>query len=375
MISASVTITLISIFSLQTTIFIYHLISKKPHRQSSVLLCLVLFFFGTTAFNLALFYLLVFFNHINWIPYLQLELLFGLGPSLYLYTKSVADPGYKVHKWQYLHFLPVTLEFLYYRTSFFRSGAINLTDYPHGLANWSFIIEQWGGTVTTSAYIIASIKLLTEYQSWVRNNYANLNGKTLEWLIKPVIAYASFWFLWHIIRLVDLIIYSDAYREYYFFPMFITLAAITCWIAFTGYMRKQTDAVGFTTNRKSKHPLINRGSDIPSAAAQLIRDKMGSEKFYLDLDLSLQSFSKAIGLNPKLVSKTINTEFNVNFLEFVNQYRVSEFMWRLKRPGHEKLTLWAHALESGFASKSTFNYVFKKHNKLTPKAYYQQNRK
>ena len=60
----------------------------------------------------------------------------------------------------------------------------------------------------------------------------------------------------------------------------------------------------------------------------------------------------------------------MNFHEFVNQYRVVEFIERLKRPDHNRFTIWGHALESGFASKSTFNHIFKKYTGLTPKEYY-----
>jgi AraC-like DNA-binding protein len=371
-IPASVAVTIISLFCLQGIIFATLLIFKKTRTQADILLSLVLFFFVFTAFNLALFYLLVLSDQISWIPYLQLELLFGLGPSLYLYTKSVADPSFRISKWRYLHFLPVVLEFCYYRTPFYRSGTISFTEHPHNLANWVFIFEQWAGTISASIYIIGSVKLLSDYHSWAKNNFSNLNGKTLKWLMNPVIAYASFWLLWHVIRLIDLFIYNDVYRDYYFYPMFIVLSAITCWIGFKGYVKTQIDSVGFITARKPQRTALNLNSNTPSATGQVIKEKMAKDKLYLDIDLSLESFSKAVGLNPKLVSKTINSEFNINFLEFVNQYRVSEFMDRLKKPGHEKLTIWGHAMESGFASKSTFNYIFKKYNKLTPKGYYQQ---
>lgn len=371
-IPAQVAVTIISLFCLQAIIFATLLIFKRKRTQADILLSLVLFFFAFTAFNLALFYLLVLSDRITWIPYLQLELLFGLGPSLYLYTKSVADSNFRISKWRYLHFLPVVLEFFYYRTSFYRSGTISFTEHPHDLANWVFIFEQWAGTISASIYIISSVKLLSNYHSWAKNNFSNLNGKTLKWLMNPVIAYASFWLLWHVMRLVDLFIYNDAYRDYYFYYMFIVLSAITCWIGLKGYVKTQIDAVGFITARKPQRTALNPDLNTPLATGQVIKDKMAIDKLYLDIDLSLESFSKAVGLNPKLVSKTINTEFNINFLEFVNQYRVLEFMDRLKRPGHEKLTIWGHAMESGFASKSTFNHIFKKYSKLTPKTYYQQ---
>lgn len=371
-IPAPIAVTIISLLCLQALVFATLLLLKKNRTQANILLSLVLFFFVFTAVNLASFYFLILSDHTNWIPYLQLELLFGLGPSLFLYTKSVTDPNFRIKKWQYLHFLPVVLEFCYYRTFFYRSGAISFTEYPHNLANWIFIFEQWVGTITASVYIIGSVKLLFDYNSWARNNFSNLNGKTLKWLMNPISAYASFWFLWHVIRLTDLFIYADTYREYYFYPMFIILSAITCLIGFKGYVKAQINAVGFITGKKTKGALLNVDSNSLSNTCQLLRDKMEKDKLYLDMDLSLESFSKSIGLNSKLVSKTINAELHINFLEFVNQYRIAEFIIRLKGPGHEKLTIWGHALESGFASKSTFNHTFKKYKKLTPKAYYQQ---
>lgn len=368
----TVAITIISLFCLQALLFILLLLFKKPCTQANVLLSLLLGFFALTAFNLASFYVLVLLGYIQIIPYFQLELLFGLGPSLYLYTKSVTNPCYKISRLEYLHFLPVLLEFIYYRTSWYRNGTISFTESNRNTLNWIFIVEQWSGTITASIYIAGSLILLYNYHVWVNNNYANLHRKTLKWLMKPVIAYASFWVLWHIIRLADLYIYSDAYRGFYFYPMFIILSAITCWIGYKGYVNTQIEAVGFLASgklhTKSSTPFLAS----PSVTGQLIRDVMEKDKLYLDMDLNMDSFSNKLGLNPKQVSKVINSELNMNFHEFVNQYRVLEFMDRLKQPSHQKFNIWGHALESGFASKSTFNHIFKKYSKLTPKAYYQQ---
>ncbi len=368
----AVAVTIISLFCLQAILFGFLLLIKRPRTQANFLLSAVLSFFALTAFNLALFYILVLTGHPEIVPYVQLELLFGLGPSLYLYTKSVTDPGYKMSKWAYLHFLPVVLEFIYYRTSFYRSGTISFTEHPHNILNRIFIVEQWSGTISASIYIVCSVKLLFDYHVWVKNNYSNLHRKTLQWLMKPIIAYTTFWILWHIIRLADLFIYTDTYRDFYFYPMFIILSAITCWIGFKGYIKTQIDVVGFIANNKANNEVFTHSPNLLSATARLIKNTMEKEKLYLDMDLNMVTFSDKAGLNPKLVSKVINSELNMNFHEFVNQYRVLEFMDRLKQPGHEKLTIWAHALESGFPSKSTFNHVFKKYSKITPSAYYQQ---
>jgi AraC-like DNA-binding protein len=371
-IPVSVAVTVISILCLQAIIFAVLLVFKKPQNQADKFLALVLGFFALTALNLALFYVLILAGQNNMIPYLQLELLFGLGPSLYLFTKSTTDPAFKISKWDYLHFLPVVLEFIYYRTCYYRVGAISLTESPVTAWQYIFIGEQWMGTISASIYIISSVVLLYNYNGWVKNNYANLHKKNLNWLIKPVTAYASFWLVWHIIRLADLFIYADHYRDFYFYPMFMLLSAITCWIGFQGYINSQTEAIGFIAAYKKGSGLLAAQLTYPLLTGSIVRDAMEKDKLYLDVDLNMLSFSEKTGLTPKQVSKFINSELNMNFHEFVNQYRVLEFMERLKQPAHEKFNILGHAFESGFASKSTFNYIFKKYTNLTPKQYYQK---
>lgn len=326
-------------------------------------------FFGLAAFNVALFYILVWFDFIEIIPYIQLELLFGIGPSLYLYTKSVTDPSYKMLKWEIAHFAPVLLEFIYYRTSFYRKGAISLLESPKSISNSVFIIEQWAGVIVTSIYIILALKLLFDYNKWVRNNYSNLNKRTLNWLVNPVITYASFWFLWHALRLGDMFLYAEMYRNVYFYPMFILLSAITCWIGFKGYLKSQIDAIGFSHFDKEKNTKINKVNIQPEIIEKIIQ-AMEKDKLFLDPDLSMTLFANKLELNSRLLSQTINNELKINFHEFVNRYRVEEFKRRLKATDHRNFTLLGHAFESGFASKSTFNHIFKKHTLSTPKQYY-----
>lgn len=366
----AVAVTIIFLFCVQAILFCFLLLLKKPHRQANIFLVLVLAFFSLAAFNLALFYLLILIHRSDLIPYLQLELLFGLGPSIYLYTKSVADPGYKISKKEYWHFLPVIVEFVYYRTSFFREGATSFTNSQHSFLNRVFLEEQWAGTISVTIYVICSLKLLLNYQVWLKNYYANLDRRTLKWLMTPIVAYASFWMLWHLIRLTDLFVYADHYRNYYFYPMFIILSIITCWIGFEGYIKSQVSTVGFIGHNEPADAPLTVLFTSPSSTGNFVRETMEREKLYLDIDLNMDSFSNKLGINPKQISKIINSELNMNFHEFVNQYRVVEFIERLKQPDHNLFTIWGHALESGFASKSTFNHIFKKYTGLTPKEYY-----
>ncbi|MBK6266193.1 AraC family transcriptional regulator [Marivirga sp. S37H4] len=369
MIQGRVAITIITILSLQAIILSILLFFKNRNKQASALLGLVIFFFGLTAANIAIYFGLSVGGYSELIPYIRLELLYGIGPALYLYTKSITNPEYKIEKTSYLHFLPVLLEFFYYRTSFYREGAIELFESPQNFEHIFFMCQQWIGVISGSMYMLFSVKLLLDYKRWLHNNFSSLQHKSLQWLHAPVITFVSFWCIWFSVRIIDLLIYSGDYAHIYFYPMFILLSILTIWVGFQGYVRSQTGTSGFINNDNlntyEKNPDINYAGIIHS-----IKESMEKEKLYLEQDLHLKSLSKRLDIQAKHISKAINQELKMNFHEFVNRYRVEEFIRRISNKTASGLTLLGHAYESGFASKSTFNHIFKKYTKKTPKEYY-----
>jgi AraC-like DNA-binding protein len=57
---------------------------------------------------------------------------------------------------------------------------------------------------------------------------------------------------------------------------------------------------------------------------------------------------------------------DTNFQDFINKYRVEEFIERLKNDQNNHFTLLGIATDVGFNSKSSFNAIFKKYKGLTP---------
>jgi len=94
---------------------------------------------------------------------------------------------------------------------------------------------------------------------------------------------------------------------------------------------------------------------------------MEDEKPYLDPKLSLAALAQQLDISPNQLSQIINQEANVNFHDFVNKYRVDEFIQNALE--NKNFSLLALALDSGFNSKSSFNYIFKKQKGISPSKY------
>ena len=92
-----------------------------------------------------------------------------------------------------------------------------------------------------------------------------------------------------------------------------------------------------------------------------------TDKPYLESDLTLNTLADRLDIPLHHLSQIINQFEEQNFNDFINKYRVEEFIKRASRDRH--LSFLAIALDSGFNSKSTFNAVFRKHKGMTPTQY------
>lgn len=76
-----------------------------------------------------------------------------------------------------------------------------------------------------------------------------------------------------------------------------------------------------------------------------------------------------VGVHHKTLSQLINQHFDLNFNDFINQYRVQEAQRRMVSGLYTHLTIEGIGKEVGFSSKTTFNRAFKAFAKMTAKEY------
>jgi AraC-like DNA-binding protein len=96
---------------------------------------------------------------------------------------------------------------------------------------------------------------------------------------------------------------------------------------------------------------------------------MTAERPYRDPDLTLPLLAERLSTTPHKLSEVLNAELSQTFYDFVNRYRVEDVQRRLGDPESKHLKMLALAMDAGFASKSTFNEVFKKQTGQTPSTY------
>lgn len=100
---------------------------------------------------------------------------------------------------------------------------------------------------------------------------------------------------------------------------------------------------------------------------------MRERKPYLNKKLLKSELAEMFGINDPELSRLLNERIGMNFFEYVNYYRIKEFVELAKTPRGKQLTLYGIAQEAGFNSKTTFYKSFKKLMGTSPSDYFNKN--
>ena len=95
------------------------------------------------------------------------------------------------------------------------------------------------------------------------------------------------------------------------------------------------------------------------------------EKPYLNPELSLTNVADALKVNRTYLSRVINSQFNMNFYTFVNNYRIDHALKIIS--SHDETKSDTVSSESGFKTRSVFYNLFSKRTGLTPQEYKNKN--
>ena len=119
------------------------------------------------------------------------------------------------------------------------------------------------------------------------------------------------------------------------------------------------------TKEKPKEKELVAPVEISPDAIARIRNAMEKQQLYLKQNLNIEDFARQVGIHFREVSSIINKEFNTNFFEFVNEYRVNRAKQMLLDPQFADMTILDILLESGFNSKSSFHRFFKRYTGMS----------
>ena len=101
-----------------------------------------------------------------------------------------------------------------------------------------------------------------------------------------------------------------------------------------------------------------------------LNKEIKQQTLFLNPHLTMSDLAEAIDLSTNIVSQALNENLGKNFYEYINSFRLENFIKLFKDPKYKQFTMLAVAYDSGFNSKSTFNAFFKKRMGKSPRDYF-----
>lgn len=152
------------------------------------------------------------------------------------------------------------------------------------------------------------------------------------------------------------------------------LALFYCYYGLLNKYRKMKSGIQEQRERVEEAPKEKyQKSRIEESEVLRIKKKlalcMEQEKMYLNPNLKLQDVASFIGCNAGDLSQVLNLYQQINFTDYINQYRVEEFILRIQDKSAVKYTLASLSEQCGFSSRTSFFRSFKKLKSKSPAEY------
>lgn len=309
------------------------------------------------------------------------------GPAIYFYVREMTLPGkYALLPRQWLHFLPAVIHMAFTWSLPFLNPQLQMVllfeDLSTPVHVEDLAARVIGFLVVTSichvtVYLWLSVRCLRFHGERIKSTFSYEESVSLIWLRNLLYGVFAVYIIWIFHEILGGLL--DVPVDF-FILLGVSMAALVYTMSYLG-LRQPTIFIGETASMVSKKEstptdelLTTKTKYKTSALSDELSQKlineltvlMGTEKPYLDSQLSLPQLAEKLGVSAHYLSQIVNEQLEQNFFEYVNSFRVSEAKVILSDSAREKENILTVALEVGFNSKSSFYTAFKKHTGLTP---------
>ncbi len=355
-------ITIISILGGAQGLFLtFSLLALKKHRlQANRYLATAIFVLSLT--------LVIAFLHFSrlvlQVPHLyNITPLFTLfyGPLLLFYVTDILQPKRRSKIWRTVHFSPVII-FIYLLWPMLNMRGETKAMYLMNIFEDRFLPALNPLSMVRIGHLAVYLAIcFIVYRNAAKSPESRSNGAheaRLAWVIRVLAGSAIIW---------------GIYTFFYFYDQhWLNIAApiaITLALYGIGFYAVRFPELFRDVQLKSasaKYGYSKLSGEEKSRFKELLVEVLRTDKLFTNPDLKLQVLAQRLGVSAQNLSQIINEQFNQNFSEFINSYRVEEAKKLLLCEEHKHLTIVAIANDVGFNSKSAFNSAFKKVTHQTP---------
>ncbi len=300
---------------------------------------------------------------------LPVNLTFLYGPLLLLYAKMLYKTSKITQSTAYLHIIPF---FIFFILSFIF------------VDNKSFQkMLSISGAASGLIYCLLTLSCVRKQEK--KNLHSTAKDMSLKWLNRLLIGVIFVWVTVFVLIVTKYIFQVRINLHWYFVLIPFCISYIGYYALKQQIIFQETslsdNKLHFQTEKKPDDTAINIDYDNSyyEKSGLLEQDMrkvfntlehfMKTDRLYLIPSLSLRDLANKTQIPEHHITQTLNSFSKQNFYEYVNAYRVNEFIDRLGKGDANNFSLLDIAFGCGFNSKSTFNRIFKKLTGRSPSEY------
>ena len=291
------------------------------------------------------------------------SLVFLFGPMLFVYIRRLlfkANVPYRLSLWHYVPFFMMVTIALYYALLYSPKEYYQL--FVEGNLMQLFNVLSIIMIAFNFIYLIKSFLLLKTYKANKKDTFS-FDQTPLTYLYYFLLAFAACLFAWFI-SFVNSTFFGSYFKYVNYESVWV---AIPVFIYVIGYFSlKQPELFRIPLEAKK----IDKRDRLTESESKILSEKLNSlminERLFLEGNLTLKEVAETLNTSTNNISWLLNTVYKITFYDFINGFRIKEFVAKVENKEHLQHTILALSMDVGFNSKSTFNKAFKLAMKETP---------
>jgi AraC-like DNA-binding protein len=232
-----------------------------------------------------------------------------------------------------------------------------------------FVLVSVVGFFVSVVYGIKSLFFISRYSEQLKNHFCNLEQMKFFWLQLFAVGYLAIW----ILQILPPFFYSWAPWWFEQVVMhsagFLNLVMMN-FVFFAGLVHARKI-------KSIKEPLAEPTIETPifsdsTSFAELkkaLDQRIRAEALYAKPNLNIERLARLVAMPVRQLSNLINREFQQNYFEFINYYRLEAVKEHLSSQDWSDKSIQEIYESVGFCSKSTFFTLFRKQMGMTPMEY------
>ncbi len=291
-------------------------------------------------------------------------IVFLFGPWLYTYVRKLLFKGNSNFKLPFYHWLPfLTLFLLSVSFLIFYTPKEYYQLFEEGFLPTLFTVISALMISFNIFYLIKSIFLVKKFKKEEKQTFS-FNQSPLAYLKAFLFSISLCLFAW-ILGFSNEVFFNNSIELLGYNVIWI---AIPIFIYVIGYFSLKQPELFRIPLEEINPP--KKKARLSKLECNILQNKLDSlmlnEKVFLQSNLTLREVSEILNTSTNNISWLLNNVYKSTFYDYINGYRIQEFVKNIEANKHLTQTILALSMDVGFNSKSTFNKAFKLVMKDTP---------